>query len=95
MKGSKRVFENGHTYFKSSNCPVCLICQNRKESAVDFYNGLSAPAKRALETANIRSLRKLFSFSIEQVLQLHGVRPSSIPKMEAALLEAGMKLKES
>ena len=30
-KGSKRVCPNGHTYYKSSDCPVCPICENEKK----------------------------------------------------------------
>lgn len=95
MKGSKRVCKNGHTYFKSSDCPVCPICENQKETTIDFYKGLSAPAKRALESAGIRSLKKLSSFSVETILKLHGLGPSSIPKLEAALQQAGLKFKKS
>lgn len=94
MKSSKRVCKNGHTYFKSSDCPVCPICEQQKETTVDFYNALSAPAKRALESAGITTLKKLSTYSIAQLLQLHGVGPSSLPKLEAALQQAGLKFKK-
>ena len=95
MKGSKRVCKNGHTYFKSSDCPVCPICENQKETTVDFHNGLSAPARRGLEAAGITSVKILSTYTIEQLMQLHGIGPSSIPKLVAALQSAGLKFKKS
>lgn len=93
MKGSKRVCKNGHTYYKSSDCPVCSICEKQKSSTIDFYSLLAAPARRALEAAGIKTLKQLSSYSKAQLLQLHGIGPSSIPKLEIALQQAGLKFK--
>jgi hypothetical protein len=55
--------------------------------------GLSAPARRALARAGIVSLRTLSTYSERNILQLHGVGPSSIPKLKAALVSAGLSFK--
>lgn len=51
---------------------------------------LSAPAHSALEAAGIRTLEELSEFTEGEVLRLHGVGPASIPRLHAALKEAGL-----
>ena len=46
---------------------------------------LSAPARRALERAKIHTLAQLSQYTEKGILALHGVGPSSLPKMRAAL----------
>ncbi|GAO44506.1 hypothetical protein FPE01S_03_05430 [Flavihumibacter petaseus NBRC 106054] len=52
---------------------------------------LSAPARRALENAGITTLEALSAWSAEKLLALHGIGPSTIPRLEAAFSEAGLK----
>jgi DNA-directed RNA polymerase alpha subunit len=53
-------------------------------------SGLSAPARRALENAGIKTLKQLSKFSEKQILELHGMGPSSIPKLKAELKKEGL-----
>ena len=53
---------------------------------------LSAPAKRALAGAGITTLAQLATYSEKQLLALHGLGPSSIPKIKQALAAAGLNL---
>lgn len=53
---------------------------------------LSAPAKRALAGAGITTLAQLASYSEKQLLALHGLGPSAIPKIKQALAAAGLNL---
>ena len=46
---------------------------------------LSAPAQRALEREGIHTLTQLAQYTEKGILALHGVGPSSLPKMRAAL----------
>ena len=46
---------------------------------------LSAPARRALEREGIHTLTQLSQYTEKDILALHGVGPSSLPKMRAAL----------
>ena len=46
---------------------------------------LSAPVKRALAMAEITSLETLASYSEKEILALHGIGPSALPMLRAAL----------
>lgn len=50
-----------------------------------FLQQLAAPARRALENKGITSLQQLAEFSEEEILQLHGMGPGSLPKLREAL----------
>ncbi|MEZ4800053.1 MAG: RNA polymerase alpha subunit C-terminal domain-containing protein [Flavobacteriales bacterium] len=91
-KATLRTCEHGHEYFKSSDCPVCPICESAKNNADHFLSGLSAPARRALEREGITTAQQLSRFSEKELLKLHGLGPSSIPKINAKLAEEGLQL---
>ncbi len=55
----------------------------------DLLDRLSAPARRALEAAGIRSLRDLAAKSEAELLALHGLGPKSLGPIRQALAEAG------
>lgn len=55
---------------------------------------LSAPAKRALENKGIDSLKQLSHYSETAISALHGMGPSSIPKLKQALAAAGLSFKK-
>jgi len=59
----------------------------------EFPKNLSAPALRALLHAKITTLQKLATKTEEEVLSLHGMRPSSLPKLRMALQREGLKFK--
>ncbi len=82
---TSRTCSNGHSYFKSSDCPVCPICESDKTTAETFLAALSAPARRALENEGITTLKELSRYSKSELLKLHGMGKSSIPKLEVAL----------
>lgn len=79
----------GHTFYKSSDCPTCPTCEKEKRPAAGFMSQLSAPARRALENNGVTTLAKLSKFTEKEILQFHGMGPSSIPKLKAALQEDG------
>lgn len=89
-----KTCENGHTFFKTSDCPTCPICENERKPTDGFLSKLGAPARRALERENILSLEELSKWTKKELLQLHGLGPSSIPKLENALNEIGLYLKK-
>lgn len=91
---TKRTCPNGHTYYKSSSCPTCPICEATRKPEHHFLAALSAPARRALENKGITTLEKLSGYTKAEILALHGMGPSSIPRL-ATLLEAeGLCFKE-
>lgn len=88
---SKRICENGHVYYKSSDCPVCPVCESNRKPDEAAFAGLSAPARRALENQQIKTLFDLAQYSEKEILALHGIGPSAIPKLKAALQSKGLK----
>lgn len=91
--GTHKICSRGHTFYKSSDCPICPICWKRKKPNPEFPK-VSAPAVRALENAQIKNLQDLSKWSVKQLLELHGVGPSSIPILKAALKKKGLSFYE-
>lgn len=58
-----------------------------------FLSLLSAPARRALEHHGITSLQQLSQYSEKEILQFHGMGPSSLPKLRTALEKEGLSFK--
>ncbi|MBL7944009.1 MAG: hypothetical protein JNM00_14665 [Flavobacteriales bacterium] len=92
-KGSFRTCKNGHRFQKSSDCPVCPLCEHERKSEAGVFSVLSAPARRALERENIRSVKDLSTWSEAALLQLHGLGPSSLPKLKNLLSQQGLTFK--
>lgn len=93
-KKTAKTCSKGHRYYKTSDCPSCPICEAHKLSDT-FVSGLGAPARRALDSHGIKDLKTLSSFTEEQLLALHGLGPSSLPKIKNALQAAGLALQQS
>jgi len=92
-EGNLRTCPNGHPYYKGSDCPACLVCKALKKPKDSFISALSAPARRALENAGINTLEQLSEWTERDLLKLHGMGKSSIPKLREALEEEGLKLR--
>ena len=88
-KSTKRICPNGHTYYKSSDCPVCPECEKAKKPESGFLSTLAAPARRALENEGINSLKQLSKYSEKELLSLHGIGKSAIIKLKKALQRNG------
>lgn len=91
---SVKTCPKGHQYNKTSDCPTCPICEAGRKPVQGFLSALSAPARRALESKGISSLERLSTFREDEILQLHGMGPSSIPKLKQALKERGLGFKK-
>ena len=89
MKGTLRVCPNGHKYYKSSDCPTCPVCEEERKPDTGFLSALAAPARRALQTAGINSLDQLAAWKEADLLKLHGIGPTTIPKLKKALKSKG------
>jgi hypothetical protein len=90
-----RICSKGHQYYKSSDCPVCPVCEKERKPAAGFLTKVGAPARRALEQKGINSLLDLSKYKEEELLQLHGMGPSSIPKLREALKEQGLSFRKT
>lgn len=60
-----------------------------------FTSFLAAPAQRALQNKGIINLKQLAKYSEEEILTLHGMGKSSLPKLRKALSEKGLSFKSS
>ncbi len=65
-----------------------------KNTNDDFLSLIGAPAKRALENNGINTLQKLSTFSEKEILKLHGMGKTTIPKLAAALQAKGLSFKK-
>lgn len=88
-----RTCSKGHKYYKSSDCPTCPVCENKRKPSDGFLSSLPAPARRALENKGITTLKKLASYTEKEILALHGFGPSSLPKLKKTLTAAGRAFK--
>lgn len=91
---SPRTCANGHRYFKSSDCPVCPVCEKSRKPDAEFMSVLAAPARRALEGAGLNTLAKLSRVSESELLSLHGMGPGSLPKLRAQLKAKGLSFRK-
>ncbi len=85
-----KTCKDGHQFYKSSTCPTCPICEEKRKPKDNFLSLLGAPARRALENNGITTLEQLSKYSAKEVLALHGMGKSTIPKLEKLLAEAGI-----
>jgi hypothetical protein len=93
-KKNLRTCPKGHQYYKSSDCPTCPICEEERKPKDGFLSLLSAPARRALEREGVVTLERLSQYSEKEVLQFHGMGPSSLPKLRSALKAADLTFKK-
>lgn len=89
-KKTLRTCINGHQYFKSSDCPTCPTCEEAKRPNDGFLSLLYAPARRALENADIKTLKQLSKFSEKDLLKLHGIGKTAIPILKSELNKIGL-----
>lgn len=87
----KKVCKKGHVFYKSSDCPTCPLCE--KEKNVGLFGDMPAPVRRAMENSKIKTLTQLARLTEIEVLGLHGVGPSSIPKLKKKLREQNLDFK--
>jgi hypothetical protein len=50
---------------------------------------LAAPARRALQNAGIKSVDQLSAWTEDDLLKLHGIGPTTLPKLREAMKSKG------
>jgi predicted RecB family nuclease len=90
---NNRICKKGHHYFKTSDCPVCPICERERKPQSGLLSVLSAPARRALENQGIETTQDLAKYSKKEILTLHGIGPGSIPKLVEELKKHNLSFK--
>lgn len=91
-KKSIWMCSEGHEYDKNID-PGCPVCEAEDESADGFLSHLAAPARRALANAGIYSIHDLSQRTEAEIRSLHGMGPSSIPKLQFSLRMKGLSFK--
>ncbi len=86
---SKRVMES---MLKMKKIEIDTLVA-ASESGDHFLSALAAPARRALENEGISTLEQLAAFSETEVLKLHGMGQSTIPKLRAVLEDKGLSFR--
>lgn len=90
-----KTCENGHQFYKSSDCPTCPVCEKERVPETEFLKTLSAPARRALENNGIFTVQQLATRSEKEILQFHGMGKASLPKLSEALAAANLAFRTS
>jgi predicted RecB family nuclease len=83
----------GHKYYKTSDCPTCPVCEEKRKPGNGLLSLLSAPARRALESKGIKTVHQLSQFSEKEILNLHGIGKASLPIFLKALEKDGLSFR--
>lgn len=89
-----KTCKNGHKYYKSSDCPTCPVCEEKRKPNDNFLSLLVAPARRALENNGITTVSQLSEYTEKEVLSFHGFGKSSIPILQKILSENNLSFKK-
>jgi len=81
----QKTCSKGHSFFKSSSCPVCPICEKDRKPVSGIFSEIAAPARRALEAAGIKDEKDLSKWTEKDLKSLHGMGPSTISKLKVYL----------
>lgn len=95
LSKNNRTCKKGHHYFKTSDCPTCPICEAEKKPKSGILSILSAPARRALESKSIKTVEDLSQYTQAEIMSLHGIGPSSLPKLLEELRKNGLAFREN
>lgn len=89
----KKTCKFEHTFYKSSDCATCPICEKLKEPASGFLAQLSNPARNALLHHKIDTIQKLSFYTEKEIFKIHGIGKTSMPILKKALEEKGLTFK--
>lgn len=89
-----KTCKNGHQFYKSSDCPTCPVCEEKRKPKDNFLSLLVAPARRALENNDIKTIEQLAKYTEKEVLSFHGIGKSSIPILQKILSNNNLTFKK-
>ncbi len=89
-----KTCRKGHQFYKSSDCLSCPECEKTNKAKAKMFASFSAPARRALKTAGIQNIKQLSTFSQEDILNLHGIGKTSLPKLRLLLKQEDLAFKK-
>lgn len=92
-KAKPKTCVNGHNYTPTPTMKNCPICAQKTTSKTNPFATLPAPARRALQSKGITTTKKLSALTEKEISALHGIGPSSIPKLKTIMASEGMQFK--
>ncbi|MEX0896093.1 MAG: hypothetical protein WDZ94_04125 [Patescibacteria group bacterium] len=92
-KKQKKTCSRGHVYFKSTDCPTCPLCEKEKPKEGIFAD-MASPVRGALEHAGITTLAQLSKYTEKEILNMHGIGPTSMPIFKKKLYNAELSFKK-
>lgn len=84
----------GHRFYKSSDCNTCPVCAQEHKPTAGFLAPFSSPVRNALVREGIDTVAKLATYTEKEILALHGIGKSSLPRFYEALNAAGLQFKQ-
>lgn len=90
-----KTCSNGHRFTKTSDCPVCPQCEKEKKPKDGILSLVAAPARRALQSAGIESLRDISKFTEGEIIRLHGMGPRAIEVIQEEMKQVNLNFKKS
>ena len=93
-KKNLKKCSKGHSFYKTSDCPTCPICEKAKKPKEGFLASFVAPARRALENKGIKTPKQLSKHTQAEIMALHGMGPGSLPNLKKALKAEGLNFKK-
>lgn len=90
----KKICKQGHTFYKSSDCPTCPVCEKQKPKSGVFAD-MASPVRGAFDHKSIKTLKQLSKYTEKEILSMHGIGSSSIPLFKKKLKEAGLAFKSN
>jgi DNA-directed RNA polymerase alpha subunit len=86
---------NGHQFIKSSDCFVCPVCEKSKPTNNLFLKQFSAPARRALEKLDIKSIQDVCNYKEKEITNTHGIGPKAIEIIKTLIKEHNINFKSN
>lgn len=83
----------GHRFYKSSDCNTCPVCAQQDKPASGFLAPFSSPVRNALSRAGIDTVEQLATHTEKEILALHGIGKSSLPRFRESLAAAGLQFR--
>lgn len=93
-KKTLKTCKNGHQFYKSSDCPTCPVCEEERKPKDNFLSLLGAPARRAFENNDIKTIEQLAKYTEKEILSFHGIGKSIIPILQKILSNNNLTFKK-
>lgn len=96
MRNPKKTCSNGHTFYKTTDCPTCPKCEalRIKSKGADLPK-IGAPATRALGRIGVECLSQLVDHSENDLLALHGFGQKALGILKSELKSRGLSLRKA